>query len=251
MKLFQVLLPWTTVATITDNPINTYINNIVIDDGTAGIPARHVRMHGLTRNTAIYGYSLYEFEVFGPNAILPIMLNDFAAIKKDKQVQLLWNASMDAESRFNIQRSNNGVDFTTIGKLYYPTGTNGISNSYDYVDESPFAGINYYRLEYTETGEKTLYSDVVSIRFAEQKSFTISPNPVTANTIRIALDNTGQNKLTLRLLTITGKIIVQHELNAKSKTAELKLNRQLGAGIYVLQVLEGNQPARSRQIIIR
>ncbi len=24
---------------------------------------------------------------------------------------------------------------TTIGKLYYPTGTNGISNSYGFVDE--------------------------------------------------------------------------------------------------------------------
>lgn len=241
---------WTTAATITDNPVNAYINTIVIGDGVAGIPARHVRMNGLTRNNAIYGYSLYEFEVYGPNVILPITLNDFTAVKKDNAVQLRWNASMDAESRFNVQRSNNGTDFTTIGKLYYPTGTNGISNSYSYVDGSPFAGTNYYRLEYTETGEKTLYSDVLSVRFAEERNFVVSPNPVAGSVIRVELDRAVQNKLTLRLLTITGKIIEQQEMNANSKTAELKLNKHLSAGTYILQVIEGNQPARSRQIII-
>ncbi|HRP56315.1 discoidin domain-containing protein [Agriterribacter sp.] len=239
-------LSWSTAASVTDNSPTRYINDIMISPSVTG---RYVRMHGITRNTG-YGYSLYEFEVFGPNAILPITLTDFAAVKKGKTVQLLWNASMDAESRFNIQRSNNGVDFITIGKLYYPTGTNGISNSYDYVDGSPLAGINYYRLEYTETGEKTLYSDAVSVRFAEERNFTISPNPVTGNTIRVELDNTGQNKLTIRLLTITGKIIEQHEMNAKNRTAELKLNGHLSAGTYILQVLEGNQPVRSGQIII-
>ena len=239
-------LVWTVAATITDNAPTQYINDIMISPLVTG---RYVRMNGITRNTG-YGYSLYEFEVLGPNAILPINLTDFAAEKKDKTVQLLWYASMDAESRFNVQRSSNGIDFTTIGKLYYPAGTNGISNSYHYVDETPLAGVNYYRLEYTETGEKTLYSDVLSVRFAEEKNFMVSPNPVVGNVIRVELDRSRQSKLTLRLLTITGKIIEQQEMSANSKTVELKLNGHISAGTYILQVLEGNQPARSRQIII-
>ncbi len=237
---------WSVAASITGNSSTQYINNIVLSPSVSG---RYVRMYGITRNTQ-YGFSLYEFEVFGLNAILPIVLNDFSAVKKDKTVQLLWNASMDAESRFNVQRSNNGADFTTIGKLYYPTGTNGISNSYGFVDEAPLAGTNYYRLEYTETGEQTLYSDVLSVRFAESRSFNVSPNPVTGNVIRVELDNAGQNKLTLRLLTITGKIMEQQEISANSKVAELKLNKHLSAGTYILQVLQGNHPVRSRQIII-
>ena len=239
-------LVWTIAATITDNAPTQYINDIMISPSVTG---RYVRMHGITRNTG-YGYSLYEFEVLGPNVILPIMLTDFTAMKKGKAVQLLWNASMDAESRFNVQRSNNGADFTTIGKLYYPTGTNGVSNSYHYVDESPFAGTNYYRLEYTETGEKTLYSDVMRVRFAEERNFIVSPNPVVGNIIRVELDRSGQSKLTLRLLTVTGKLIEQQQMSANSKIAEMTLNRYIGAGTYILQVLEGNQPARSKQIII-
>jgi hypothetical protein len=239
-------LSWSTAASVTDNSSTQYINDIMISPSVTG---RYVRMHGITRNTG-YGYSLYEFEVLGPNAILPIKLTDFAAVKKGKTVQLLWNAAMDAESRFNIQRSGDGVNFTTIGTLYYPTGTNGISNSYTYVDESPLAGINFYRLAYTETGEKTLYSDVLSVRFAEERNFIVSPNPVVGNAIRVELDNAGQNKITLRLLTITGKIIEQQQMDANEKAAELKLNKHLSAGAYILQVLQGNQPVRSKQIII-
>ncbi|HRN57155.1 MAG TPA: T9SS type A sorting domain-containing protein [Agriterribacter sp.] len=198
----------------------------------------------------MYGYSLYEFQVFGLNAILPIVLADFNAVKKDGGVQLTWDASMDAESRFNIQRSGNGADFTTIGTLYFPTGTNGISNHYSYTDEAPLAGVNYYRLEYTETGEKTLYSDIRTVRLAEKRGFSVFPNPVKSHMIYVELDKAVQSQLTLRLLTSTGKVINQQQVNAGSQAIQLKLNKYISPGTYILQVLEGNQPVRSRQIVI-
>jgi hypothetical protein len=70
------------------------------------------------------------------------------------------------------------------------------------------------------------------------------------NVIRVELDRSGQSKLTLRLVTITGKIIEQQEMSANSKTADLKLNKYVSPGNYIPQVIEGNQPARLRQIII-
>lgn len=239
-------IQWDVAASVTNNPATQYINYITI---SPSVSARYVRMHGMTRNT-IYGYSLYEFQVFGPNAILPIMLTDFKAVKKDRSVQLAWNASMDAESRFNVQRSGDGTGFTTIGTLYFPAGTDGISNSYNYTDEAPLPGMNYYRLEYTETGEQTLYSDIVIVRLPDERSFTVAPNPATGNIIYVELDKTRQSKVTLRLLTITGQLIDQQQVNAGSKTIPLKLNKYVSPGTYILQVLEGNQPARSRQVII-
>ncbi len=237
---------WDVAATITNNSSTQYINYIPISPSVSG---RYVRMHGITRNTT-YGYSLYEFQVFGPSAILPIMLNDFKAVKKDRSVHLIWNASMDAESRFNVQRSGDGAHFTTIGTLYFPTGTDGISNNYNYTDEAPLPGMNYYRLEYTETGERTLYSDIAIVRLPDERNFTVAPNPATGNIIYVELDKTRQSKVTLRLLTITGKVIDQQQVNAGSKTIPLKLNKYVSPGTYILQVLEGNQPARSKQVII-
>ena len=39
-------------------------------------------------------------------------------------------------------------------------------------------------------------------------------------------------------------------MSANSKTTELKLNKYVSPANYILQVIEGNEPARSRQIII-
>lgn len=39
-------------------------------------------------------------------------------------------------------------------------------------------------------------------------------------------------------------------MSANSKTADLKLNKYVSPGNYIPQVIEGNQPARLRQIII-
>ncbi|HEX5025466.1 MAG TPA: discoidin domain-containing protein [Agriterribacter sp.] len=239
-------ITWTTASTVTDNPATTYTNIIPLTP----VPARYVRMQGITRNTG-YGYSLYEFQVYGLNTILPIILSDFSVVKKDKSVQLLWNASMDTESRFNIQRSANGIDFTTIGSLYYPTGTNGLVNKYNYVDETPLEGANFYRLEYTETGGATLYSDIVSVRFAEQRNFLVAPNPVVGNVIRVELDRSRQTKITLRLVSITGKVIEQQEFNSDGKVFNMRLNRFVAPGSYILQVIEGGQSTRSKQVLIK
>ena len=62
---------WTTVATITGN---TSQNNTISISGTA----RYVRMYGISRATG-YGYSLYEFQVYGtaptPSCAVNLALN--------------------------------------------------------------------------------------------------------------------------------------------------------------------------------
>lgn len=50
---------WTTVATITDN--SSFVNTIDI----SGNIGRYVRMNGISRNLANWGYSIWEFEVYG------------------------------------------------------------------------------------------------------------------------------------------------------------------------------------------
>lgn len=237
---------WTTAASVRNNPANQYINTISIDPSVEG---RHVRMKGIERNT-IWGYSLYEFEVYGPNSTLPIQLNSFSAAKKGNSVQLNWNASMDAESRFNVQRSDNGINFSTIGTLYFPTGTNGLSNDYYFTDESPLSGVNYYRLEYTETGEMTLYSDVLSVRFEVQTSFRVAPNPVSGAVIHVELAKSMKNRLTMRLLTITGRVIQQQEVNGNGRSVQMNLNGAVSSGTYILQVMDANRAVYSKQVVI-
>ncbi len=90
---------------------------------------RYVRMYGTVRNTQ-YGYSLYEFEVYG-NITVPTGL---LATAGDQQVSLEWDAIPGATS-YNVKRSiTNGGPYMTIAG---PTTTN-------YTDTGLVNGDTYY-----------------------------------------------------------------------------------------------------------
>jgi hypothetical protein len=101
---------WTTVQTITGN--NSAINVIPVTGN-----ARYVRMLGNTRRFPAYGYSIWEFEIYGTLVPLAINLSDFSATKINQAVELVWNASLDRASVFQVERSTKGVDFIEIGAI--------------------------------------------------------------------------------------------------------------------------------------
>jgi beta-glucanase (GH16 family) len=81
---------------------------------------RYVRMYGTVRHT-VYGYSIYEFEVYG-NIFVPTGLTATAG---NQQVSLSWNA-VPAATSYNVKSSTtNGGPYLTIAS---PT-TTGYTNS--------------------------------------------------------------------------------------------------------------------------
>ena len=76
---------WATVADITNN--TSYSNLIPVQAS-----ARYIRLYGLTRGT-IYGFSIYEFEVFGQlSAIQCVSPNQFSVSNiYENAVTLNWN----------------------------------------------------------------------------------------------------------------------------------------------------------------
>ena len=98
--------------------------------GLSGI-GRYVRMYGLTRGTA-YGYSLFEFEVYGT---VPTPTN-LTATAANTRAALSWNASPGATS-YNVKSAAvNGGTYTTIANVTATTYTNsGLSNGTTYYYE--------------------------------------------------------------------------------------------------------------------
>ena len=96
-------LDWTTIYSTT-----TSAGGIQDLTGLSGT-GRYVRMYGTVRS-GVYGYSLYEFEVYG-NVAVPTGLTATAG---DQQVSLSWNA-VPAATSYNVKRSTtNGGPYLTI-----------------------------------------------------------------------------------------------------------------------------------------
>jgi hypothetical protein len=116
---------------------------------------------------------------------LPVELMAFTAKVQDNQTNLLeWQtASEENNDGFEIQKSIDGKSWKNIGTVEGNGTTVEISN-YNFIDESPFDGMNYYRLKQLDFDGQFEYSNIVNIQTVEQsnnQTLKVYPNPVQDN----------------------------------------------------------------------
>lgn len=114
---------------------------------------------------------------------LPVELTSFtASLTKSGTGLLEWHTESELNNdRFEIQRSENGVDFTTLGSVD-GAGTSSSPHDYQFEDTDPILSLVYYRLKQVDFSGEFEYSSIVSLDFtgAEGGSnrLVVSPNPV-------------------------------------------------------------------------
>lgn len=114
---------------------------------------------------------------------LPVAISSFSATLVNKKVQVKWSTSTEVNnSSFEIEKSVNGKDFSSIGTVA-SKARNGNSTStleYSFEDSKPFAGNNYYRLKQIDRDGKFIVSNTEVINFNNSQNFTVYvlQNPV-------------------------------------------------------------------------
>ncbi len=114
--------------------------------------------------------------------LLPVILVDFTAeLNSDKMVGLSWQTGQESNSNyFSIERSQDGSAWTPIGTVK-AAGTSNTTVDYDFTDESPAAGVNYYRLSMVDRDGRYAYSEVKIVRTSTLvNKVTVYPNPARA-----------------------------------------------------------------------
>jgi hypothetical protein len=168
---------------------------------------------------------------------LPVELVSFTAQLRNAKVNLNWITASEKNNRgFEVQRSQNGQQFTTL-LFKEGRGTTTARSTYDAVDERPFAGLSYYRLKQIDTDGKFSYSPVVIVKNASLTEASFYPNP-TSGTLTISLPQAQvgvAQKVTITDL--TGRVVRAQTLPT---TGEVDLS-QLQAGTYLVTVGTGEQ----------
>jgi hypothetical protein len=92
---------------------------------------------------------------------LPIELTEFYCIYNDYTMVLNWETLSETNcDRFDILRSNNGIDFEQIGTVN-GNGTTTNTHKYSFSDNSP-SNLNYYKLRQVDFDGNLTYSDVIT-----------------------------------------------------------------------------------------
>ncbi len=184
------------------------------------------------------GINVYEwmFQYTNAGIVLPVTGLEFNAQKQNGNKALLhWKTFGEINnSGFEIQRSNNGADFSAIA-FVASTSVSGAGAVYSYTDLAPFPKKNYYRIKQVDRDNSISYSPVRFVEFDKNNSVTIFPNPV-ADVLNLNTDYNFE-KAQLSIRDMSGRLVLQSVIHG-SGTISVPLNK-LAAGFYTVEITEG------------
>ena len=110
------------------------------------------------------GFESGHVRVYQNITILPLTITDFSGNINHDQAILNWVAhNQQTNQYFEIERSGNQQFFEKIG-LVYGNGRINTQAHYQFVDEAPYIGENYYRVRIVNAkNDQATYSDIIQI----------------------------------------------------------------------------------------
>lgn len=212
-----------------------------------------VRLLSTTTTGNTGGDYIDEIEVNGDIMVpLPISISNFNIQTENTHNRINWTTETENNnSHFDLQRSTNAKDFTTIASI--PSkAMNGNSNvllNYNYTDINPASGDNYYRLKQTDINGSFVYSEVLHVVNSNSSSaIKVYPNPVT-DVLNIELYSENALPLTLTLTDVQGRIVkkISSDLSIGMNSIAVDLKTLL-TGIYTLQLYQGNNLIHTQKV---
>ncbi len=109
---------------------------------------------------------------------LPVELINFKAVVQQSSIKLLWSTASEKDNHgYDIERSVDNHNWTALG-FVRGNATTTEKHDYSFADETPFPGVNYYRLKQMDFNGKFEYSPLVVVDMrASELQFDIFPNP--------------------------------------------------------------------------
>ncbi|MCH7396491.1 T9SS type A sorting domain-containing protein [Belliella sp. DSM 107340] len=175
--------------------------------------------------------------------ILPQEITHFKAqIRENNQVFITWKSEIK-EGYFEVQRSQDDLNFQTISKIPVIIG----ENEYFVTDSIPSKN-NYYRLVHKDLDHKVqFHSSLLRVDMPQMNSsfgkMKVYPNPF-INEINILHISEFGDIVSVRIVSIEGnKVVFEQDIDQGAMTSKLTITDLgfLKRGLYILQVFGPTQ----------
>ncbi len=177
-------------------------------------------------------------------APLPVELAYFNAyLKEDNQVLLDWmTATEENNEGFEIQHSTDGENWVALD-FVRGEGTSTVTNTYNFVDENPVDGVNYYRLKQVDFDGQFDYSSIRVIEVKVENTTKVYPNPV-QDILNVELSSTEDALISI--FNLNGQLL--REMTTNEPITKVNFS-ELEAGIYIVRIT--NSRSQSVQKIVK
>lgn len=185
------------------------------------------------------------------NSVLPINLVSFTGKQRGGALDLNWKLSDDSNPDFfEIEKSADGASFAKIATVKATAST-----SYTYTDASVTTGNSFYRMKMTDLTGTVTYSGVLSFRTnaTVNQGINVFPNIITGNSLYMESAQ-AMNKAVVIISDANGRAVTQKVIGKINKgqisTIETS-SYKLPAGMYFLQVVDGNENISVKRFIVK
>lgn len=198
---------------------------------TATIPTGSSLSLSFTRTSGTSSFRIDDILITSGTP-LPVTLSNFNATRNEKNILLSWaTASEKNASHFEIERSADASQFTTVGRVSARNTITGAS--YSYTDNSAAAGTVYYRLKNVDRDGTYEYSKIVTVEgHGAQSNVKLTANLV--NSVLPVSFKGAEGAYELRIVNLAGTLLQRQTV---SNVASVQMNiASLAPGFYLLQV---------------
>lgn len=218
-------------------PSNTLVSHVMLSPGTAGVFGSNFIATGDFNNT---GFSGFGVGVAG--SPLPLNVGYFTGTKQATAHLLNWKVNCASADRAHmvLERSTDSRNFKAI--YSHTADALRCLQPFEFTDNQPVSGINYYRLKLVDIDGRVTYSSMVALLNAIKgvELLSLAPNPVVADHLTVNITSALAITSDLQITDMQGKMIKQLRvpLSAGYNSIPLPVNR-LAAGMYRVTLVSG------------
>jgi len=176
--------------------------------------------------------SIWETSVL---TIVPVTFGGINAIASNGVIKVNWNIQTATNTKeYIVERSGDGKDFESIGTL----GANGAAN-YNWIDNAPLSGTNFYKIEAVGIAGDIQYSTVVDASLGNDlpQQVVVAPNPVTNGQFNLELENFAKGDYTLGIYSTSGQQILSSVISHPGGTSSQPITLPAVAkGLYNVHI---------------
>ena len=183
------------------------------------------------------------------NKLLPVHLINFQGnMNKNNKVTLNWTvADNEIASNFEIERSFNGRDFTSVG-VVVASEKMGTEN-YMFYETTSGTDKVMYRLKMIDNNHKVDYSRVLifQLKSSISNNMKIIGNPVN-DKLTFSYTSPATQIVDVKVYDISGRILLNNKVNSLegSNVISLPLSSTFKPGMYVVEINNGTELQSSK-----
>lgn len=175
---------------------------------------------------------------------LPVTLSSFNYTINNKTIQLTWAiASESNNDYFDVERSNDGINFHSIGKVK-GAGTSSTTKNYSFNDNN-FNYINHYRLKQVDLDGKFSYLKILFVKVPKSNPLVLLQN-VVGNNLQVQIKMQQTNTGFIIIYDFLGRKVLQFRAINGNQNINIS---GFSAGKYLIRLLTNDGQAYSNQFI--